>query len=617
MKNYVAVTFNLPMGKFFWYRAPSWFKGELKKGQRVVVPFRKKKMIGFVVGGSSRRPEGELKEVASIFDRSSPFSAPLLRLAGWMSEYYNCSLGQALHSVFPFSFAYQEETGSDSSCLREESVCREGVYLVNPADRKFEFVLSRIRKAQELGKQALVLVPEISLISGFQEKMQAGGVKSLGFHSRLSPKGRYRRWLTMKGGKADVAVGTRSTVFSPFPNVGLIIVDEEESTDYKQKETPKYNSRKLAIKRGQLENFPVFLMSHSPSLESWYRAKKGSYKSIHFPKRKKLSSFHIIDLKKERGENKILSSLLQQKIKEALAKKLPVLLFVPRRGYANFLLCSQCGEVIRCPNCSITLNFHLRRQILCHWCGFKKEAPRICPFCGGRSLKKVGWGTQRMELEVKRRFPGAKVERFDLDVFKSSPHLISRRIGNKKVDILVGTQLLIKEQIISMVSVVGIILVDVLLNLPDFRATEHTFHFLNKIRRSINQKSSLLIQTYNPTYYVLTAEDDKFYSQELKIRQTLEYPPFQRWIRILLEGRTKSRVKDKGGRIAQELKEQKLSFLGPSPCPFSKTKGQYRYHIILRDEGTRSLRESIKKISSESMRGSVKVGIDVDPLRMM
>lgn len=618
MRNYIAVVFNLPTGKFFWYKLPSKFKGKLKRGQRVVVPFRKEKKLGFVVEESSRRPEGKLKEVIDVFDKTSPFSDSLFELGVWMSEYYSCSLGQVLHSIFPFSFAYGEEVASDSDYLKEKSTGEAGVYLVRPGNKKFEFLLHRIKENQELQRQVLILVPEISIIPGFQEKMEKSGAKILIFHSRLSPKERYSRWLAMKRGEFDVALGTRSLVFAPFPRIGLIAVDEEESTDYKQKETPKYNLCQIATKRGELENFPVYLLSNSPSLESWYKVKKGTYRMIDFSGKQRLVSFCIVDLKKEKKENRIFSNLLQQKIKEALEKKRPVVLFVPRRGYASFLLCSDCGEIIRCPNCNIGLSFHLKEGMLCHWCGFQERPPRVCPFCDGRGLKKVGWGTQRVELEAKRNFPEARIQRFDLDIFKSSAHLIPSRIENREVDILVGTQLLIKEEILSLVDVVGIILVDVLLNLPDFRATEHTFHLLHKIRRSLNKKGALIVQTYNPTHYVLRAKtDEDFYSEELKIRKTLGYPPFQRWIRLLFEGRTKNKVKDKSNQVARELEKEDVNFLGPSPCPFFKIKGKYRYHIILRDDNTGSLQDVVKKINSQMMRGTVKMGIDVDPLVTM
>lgn len=627
MKNFIAVAFNLPIGKFFWYQVPSKLQVRFEKGQRVLVPFKKKQMVGFVVKQSSLEPQGKVREVISILDKASPFTPSLFKLAEWISYYYACSLGQALYSVFPFSYPYPGKTNFNTPCAEEVSFSKQEIYLVDAGERKFEFAFSRIKKMQNLGRQVLFLLPEISLISGFQERMQRCGIKSIIFHSKLSPKRRYRYWLAMKEGKVNVAVGTRSIVFSPFSRLGLIIVDEEESTDYKQKETPKYNTRRVAIKRGQLEGFPVILMSSSPSLESWYNTKKGIYSPIHLSPKEESSSkgkkapdipsYHIVDLRKEKKKNRVFSVLLQEKIKEAVKKERAVLLFVPRRGYANFLLCGECGEVIRCPNCSIGLNFHLKTEMICHWCGFRKQAPGVCPFCEGRDLRKIGWGTQRVELEVKRRFPQAKVERFDLDAFKSFPPFISRRIKNRQVDILVGTQLLMKEEVISMVDVVGIILLDTLLNLPDFRASEHTFHLLSKTRGSMKKEGSLIVQTYNPTYYALTTEDDKFYSQELKIRETLRYPPFERWVRILLEGRTKSKVKDRGEKITKELEKEDLKFLGPSPCPFPRTRGKYRYHIILRDDGKKCLEEIIGKITSEMMRGSVKVGIDVDPLYMM
>ncbi len=618
MEKYITVAFNLPTGKCFWYKVPSQFKMVLKRGQRVLVPFRKKEMVGFVVEEFFQKPEGKLKELINVFDKTSLFNDSLFQLARWISEYYSCSLGQALHSIFPFSFPYQEETESFSPDLKKMSTGKEGVHLVKPGNQKFELIISWIKEKQKLKKQVLVLVPEINSIIGLQKKMEKRGIKIAVFHSRIPIKERYNRWLAMKRGEIDIALGTRSLVFAPFPNIGLIIVDKEESADYKQRETPKYNVRKIAIKRGELESFPVLLMSNSPSLESWYKAKTGVYKLISFIGKEKLSSFFTVDLKKEKRKNRIFSELLQQKMEEALKKKLLTLIFVPRRGYANFLLCADCGEVMRCPNCNIGLSFHLGGGMICHCCGFQKEAPLICPFCEGRGLKKIGWGTQRIEIAAKKRFPQARVKRFDLDVFKSfSPNLLSE-IKKEKIDILIGTQLLMKEEVISMVDVVGIMLLDILLNMPDFRATEHAFHFLSKIRQNLKKDSSLIIQTYNPTHYVLTGKnDEEFYEEELKIRQTLEYPPFQGWIRVFFEGKIKNKVKDRSEKLAKEFKKENLIFLGPSPCPFSKIKGKYRYHIILRDDGTRFLQEIIKKMNSKITKGSVKMGIDVDPLFTM
>lgn len=614
-KTYVAVAFNLPVEKFFWYILPSRFKRRLiKRGQRVVVPFGSRQILGFVVEESSRRPQGKLREVKDLFDRSSPFSETLFQLARWISDYYSCSLGQALHSIFPFSFPYKEEKPLFNPS--RDSLKREEVYLVKPGKNKFDFILSVIKDNKELQKQVIILVPEISLLATFQERLKRWKVKAGIFHSRLSPKQRYYCWLAMKKGEFDVAVGTRSLVFAPFPDIGSILIDEEESTDYKQKETPKYNVCQVAIKRGELENFPVYLVTDSPSLESWYRAKKKIYRTITFSNNEKeISSFKVVDLKKEKKENRIFSSILREEMKEALKRKLPVLLFVPRRGYANFLLCDDCGEVIRCPNCNTGLSFHIRGEMVCHLCGFREKAPKVCPFCGGRNLKKVGWGTQRVELETRRIFPEARVERFDFDTFKSSPHLIPSKIREEKIDILVGTQLLMKEEIISVSGVVAIILLDVLLNLPDFRATEHAFQLLNKISRSLNKNSSLIIQTYNPSHYVLSTKTcEDFYLKELEIRKTLRYPPFQRWIRFLLEGRVKSKVKDRSEGIAREIRKENIDFLGPSPCPFSRIKGKYRYHIILRDDGLSDLQQIIKRVNLGMMKGSVKVGVDVDPL---
>lgn len=615
---YVAVAFNLPLDKFFWYRVPSGISHLPAMGQRVIAPFKNKKLTGFIVGRTKKKPIEGLKEFLQVFDTSSPLNKKLLKLAIWMSRYYCCSLGQSLHSLFPFPFPYQEKSSVNLEKKNEGSSEDKKVFLVVPGDRKFEFILSRIRENQQNKKQTVILVPEISLLPKLQKRLESEGLKTITFHSRLSPKERYQRWLMMKKGEVELALGTRSIVFAPFPRIGAIILDQEESTDYKQKETPKYNASQVAIKRGDEERFPIFLISNAPSVDSWYEMKKGYYNFINFSERKERVSFHIVDLRKERRENRIFSQLLQQKIRDTLDSGDLIMLFVPRRGYASFLLCRECGEVIRCPECNIGLNLHLKKEMICHYCGFQKRAPLICPFCQGTELRKVGWGTQRIEMQIKKKFPQARVERLDLDVSKNSSRSIREKIKRRSVDILVGTQLLIREEILSRVNLAGVILVDILLNLPDFRASERTFQLLTRIRQGIKKEGALVVQTYNPAHYCLTSKKkEDFYTQELRIRKTLMYPPYQRWVRILLEGKSKKKVREKGEEIKKKLEKKGLSFLGPSPCPLSKLKGDYRYHLILRDIGKNSLKDIMKQIGLFAGRDSVKVGVDVDPLFTM
>lgn len=617
---YIKVAFNLPIKKSFWYTVPAEYENRIHRGQRVMTPFGNRKMVGFVVEKSREKPQEQIKEILKVIDTRSPISEKLFQLAVWISRYYCCSLGQALHSVFPFTCPYQENSHSDISSTKKDknSPGERETYLIHPGREKLKWISSRIRKDQEKEQQTIIMVPEIALIHELAEKLDNSGFQIITFHSRLSAKQRFDRWLAMKNAVTGiVALGTRSTVFVPFNRIGSIIVDREESTDYKQKETPKYNASQVAIKRGELENFPVFLLSDVPSVESWYRAKKGIYSFIDFSREAPTLSSQIIDLKKEKPENRIFSGFLQEKIKENLDKDRLTMLFVPRRGFANFLLCQECGEVIRCPNCDIGLHLHLKRKLICHYCGLERRAPSSCPFCRGTNLRKMGWGTQRVEKEVKRKFPEAKVARFDLDIFRSSPLLIQEKIRKKEVNILVGTQLLIKEKILSHINLVGIILIDALLNLPDFRASERVFQLLARIRSGLMEDGSLVVQTYNPTYFPLASENrEGFYSRELELREELGYPPYQQWIRIFFEGRIKKKVKEQARAVEEELRREKINFLGSSPCPFSKIKGQYRYHLIVR-EGNDEIKQAVKDIVSPAGKSSVKIGIDVDPLFIM
>jgi len=378
------------------------------------------------------------------------------------------------------------------------------------------------------------------------------------------------------------------------------------------------------MKRGEIEKFPVILTTQSPSLESWYNVKKGNYRLIELSGNSRhLSSVEIVDLREEK--NRIFSSLLEERVKENLSKDRGVLLFLNKRGFANFVLCRECGEVIRCPNCNIGLTFHLRNDLICHYCNYRMRVPQICPFCKGRELRRIGAGTQRIEKEVRKRFQTAHLQRVDTDTIDSSSayRKLLQDLEHEKIDILVGTQLAIKEEILKRIDLVGIVLADTLLNLPDFRASEHLFQLLTRIKNYIKEEGKIIIQTYNPSHYGLKAfkegKEEDFYNEEARIRKELGYPPYLHWIRVSLEGKIKSGVEEAGKAIEEKLEKEGLRFLGPSPCPFSKIKGKYRYHLILKDESLSRMRkvldEQLKPLFTHFKK--IKITVDVQPLRTM
>lgn len=636
---------NLPLDRPFIYKVPAELSSHIQIGRKVMVPFKKQIINAFVVEEIGRKQNRRgLKEIIKVIDDFSPLSNNFMKLAEWISNYYYCSLGQALHSVFPLqeTFKIQKNIKSERKIpttqkfgklnsifeeyIKEIFLKEKRVFLfkIKDSKRRRSFYLFLIRKILERGKQIILIAPEISYLPLLQELINSyyeGDIAIL--HSRLSSRQRYKEWYRISKGEVQIAIGTRSAVFAPFTKLGLIIVEEEENYAYKQIEAPRYHLREVAIKRAEIEGFPVALFTGSPSLESWYQAKRGIYKLVEFSQSESESSeVSVIDMCEEK--DKIFSLALEKEMRKNLEKNNSILLFLNRRGLANFLLCLECGKVPRCPNCNISLTLHLKGKLICHYCGYEVKAPRVCPSCKGSYFRRVGLGTEQLEIEVKKRFPRVYVGRGDLDIISSS--LLYKKLCSdlieKKIDILVGTQLIIREEILSHVSLVGVVLADGLLNLPDFRAGEYFFQLLIKIRRLMRSEGKLIIQTYNPTHYTMQALKEKeeiFYQRESQIRKDLEYPPYLHWTRILLEGKTKTKIEEVAEALRKKVEKEEIEFLGPSPCPFGKIKGKYRYHLVLKSKNLSFIREVLKKKLSPLFSGvqGVRGIVDVDPLRTM
>ena len=631
---YVKVALNLPLDQLFRYKVPQKLAAQIKVGKRVLVPFKRRKLVGFVVEEAKEEDFEGLKEVISIVDEFSPLEDDLFRLGRWISDYYCSPLGQTLHAIVSIQYPFKADKGATTrrhlssykdveelpSFLKEEKVV---LFQTENWQERTDLYLELIEKVLSRGKQVILIVPEVSYIPFLKRKIQAHYKNGLSiFHSRLTPKQRYLEWQRMRRGDIELVIGTRSAVFAPFPNPGLIIIEEEESLSHKQREIPRYHTREVAIKRGKIQNFPVVLVSQSPSMESWWQARKGNYKLVEISRGKdNFPLVEIVDLRKEK--DRLFSTSLKRSIEKTLKEGELTLLFLNRRGFANFLLCRECGEVLRCPNCNIGLTFHLKGRLICHYCGYEEDAPRICPSCKGRHLYQVGVGTEQLEMEARKKFPEARIRRADLDIIDTS--LAYRKLLDElgKIDLLIGTGLIIKEEILQRAKLVGVVLLDNLLNLPDFRAGEWTFQVLTKIRNLIKKEGRLIIQTYNPTHYALTAiregRGELFYEKEMDLREELGYPPHLHWTRILLEGRSKGKVEEVAERIRKELEVERVNFLGPSSCPFGRIKRRYRYHLILRDKDPARIREILKRKLYLLFKHfhNVKVIIDVDPLRTM
>ncbi len=510
---------------------------------------------------------------------------------------------------------------------------------------KTEVYLQAIDYCIKSGKQAIVLVPEISLTPQMVERFKGrfGNLVAV-LHSRLSAGERYDEWRQIKTGRVRVVVGARSAVFAPFANLGLIIIDEEHETSYKQEDSPKYHAREVAIARGRLTNCIVVLGSATPSLESYSRALAGRYSLLTIENRvsgQALPEVTVIDLREEikEGHRSIFSRELIGRIRDVLDRKEQAILFLNRRGYATFIVCRECGLVMKCPRCSITLTLHAGEQALrCHYCDFRRKAPEVCPDCASTSIRQFGVGTQKVESEIARWFPDARVARMDMDTTtgKGSHEKILNRFRDGSIDILVGTQMIAKGLDFPGVTLVGVITADTSLNLPDFRAAERTFQLLTQVAGRAGRgkrPGEVVVQTYTPEHYsVVYAKNHDyrdFFREELKLREILEYPPYCSLVRILISGKTENNVIQGSEVIAAKLSQELGRFnlgitqplLGPAPAPLSKLRNRYRWQICIR--GTpgsllrKVIREALESQQDDPMLAVLKISVDVDPLGMM
>ncbi len=512
------------------------------------------------------------------------------------------------------------------------------------ASGKTEVYMQAINRLIDMGKGAIVLVPEISLtpqtVFRFASRF---GKRVTVLHSKLTPGERYDQWRRIKSGDADIVVGARSAVFAPVRNLGLIIIDEEHETSYKQEDAPRYHARDVAIKRAELTNAVVVLGSATPSLESFYKASRKEYHLLTLPQRvdnAKMPIVEVVDMRTELIQNKnrsIFSKSLQSAIEDRLAREEQVILFLNRRGFSTFILCRECGYVAKCRNCDISLTYHSsNNMMICHHCNFKQPIPPLCPNCKGNYIRHFGVGTQKVEEEVRKLFPEASIDRMDIDstTRKGAYKQILEAFKEREIDILIGTQMIAKGLDFPNVTLVGVISADTALNLPDFRSAERTFNLLTQVagragRGQVN--GEVIIQTYNPQHFsILSAQDQdyrSFYRQEIVNREMLLYPPFTHFARIILRGISeKATIKASETlgsilRAYQEANYPELEILGPAPAALAKIKKYYRWNILLKSADPSEIRGLVKmtfaKLPSQITKGEVAYTIDMDPISVL
>ncbi|WP_223066470.1 primosomal protein N' [Paenibacillus caui] len=523
---------------------------------------------------------------------------------------------------------------------------------------KTEVYLQAIDRCISQGRQAIVLVPEISLTPQMVERFKGRfGEKVAVLHSRLSGGERYDEWRKIREGKAQVAIGARSAVFAPFKRLGLIVMDEEHETSYKQEETPKYHARDVAVKRGMQHGAVVILGSATPSLESYHAARSQSNDEFapvllemrSRPLGSKLPKVHIVDMRSELkdGNRSMFSRPLHQAIVDRLARGEQSVLFLNRRGFSTFVMCRSCGYVANCPDCDISLTFHQKSNNLrCHYCGHAEPAPSICPECGSEHIRYFGTGTQRVEGELAKLFPGIRVIRMDVDTTteKGSHERLLQAFREHKGDVLLGTQMVAKGLDFPNVTLVGAIAADSALNLPDFRAAEKTFQLLTQVAGRAGRHQlpgEVFIQSYMPEHYsIVHASKHDYFSfvrEELTHRRGLGYPPYCRLILVTLShehmpvlvrmaenfaGELRgSAVKSGYFGSLDRLSAEAMDILGPIASPIPRLKKRYRFQCMVKYRGDIGVVELVRQTAAAMLDGNkdplFQISIDVDPQMLM
>ena len=506
---------------------------------------------------------------------------------------------------------------------------------------KTEVYIRAMRFALDQGRSAMMLVPEIALTPVFSRRLRAVfGADVAILHSNLSPGERYDEWRRIRRGDARIAIGTRSAVFAPLENIGLVIVDEEHDASYRQHESPFYNARDVGVMRASLAGAVVVLGSATPAMESFYNAQSGKYKYLHLPERiggRGLAEAKLIDMRevfKLAGKDVALSPELLEAIKETHGRGEQSIILLNRRGFSQFVLCRTCGETLKCKNCDITLTFHRRdNKLVCHYCNYREPSPRICPHCQSEYLYFVGQGTENIADQLTKKFPNLRIERVDRDTMahKGEMEDVLLKFAVGGLDMLVGTQMIAKGHDFPNVTLVGVISVDIGLGLPDLRSAERTFQLITQVagRSGRGKKSGrVLIQTYYPEHYALRhavkQDYEGFYAEEVKYRQRLNYPPFFVLASVMIKHREHAQAMRNANILRRALDTANTAkhcrILGPAPASLSRLKNEYRVQIILKGSTRRALRETLQiALAGAESKGSDmrSIYVEIDPVNLM
>ncbi len=740
----LCIAVSAPVKGTFLYVVPEEFRMLVRIGSRVLVPFNRRRITGYVIKEVFEAPIRHLKEIEDILDPDPLFHPQMVSFFEWIAEYYRYPLGMVIHASLPgeqFKSAALTEKGKafvegrlfDSEAIhilrwignnpgkklpwpmikiypfqvkgwirlenrlkrarkkgiparRMASVRKEpeepgamppaGPHPLNPyqlkaliqiknrldqgifgsfllygvtGSGKTEVYARAVEHVVKSGRQAILMAPEILLASYLEGVFRCRlGDRVALYHSGLSKSERRYQWSRMAAGDVDLAIGARSALFAPLSRLGLIIVDEEHDTAYVQAGSngPPYCARDAAVVRARFESAVVVLGSGTPSVQSFQNAKDSRYHLLEMPERveqRPMPGMEIVDMRKvkdERGKEPMISPALKTALRKNLDTGAQSILFLNRRGFHQIFLCRSCGRAQHCPNCDVSLTFHLNlNRLVCHYCGFTSPPNVPCNICGGHSLKPFGFGTEKMEVELNALFPDARISRMDTDSTrkKGTATSILKDFASEKTHILVGTQMITKGYDFPNVTLVGVVAADLSLGFPDFRAGERTFQLLSQVAGRAGRgdlKGRVIIQTFNPDHYVIQAavkhDFNLFFEKEKNLRKQLRYPPFSNLACLKLQGsapaETGATVRELGRRLREMLRNwptrgKEIQLLGPVAAPMARLKRKFRWQLLIKCQNGSLLKHFLQEAEKifDQMPGSNRVQfmVDVDPYDML
>ena len=672
---YLEIILNLPINQGFTYSytPPQDEKPELVPmiGKRAEIMFGNKKTEGFIISISDKIPPtctvdaSKIKPIRRVIDKEPLFGEELIEIANWISRYYLCTLGEAVFSMIPSGrretsaggFGFEEEiaqtpknelSDKQKKCVYDilnqvnglpRSARNDGVslyhYIYGPTGSgKTEVFLSLAERMLQDGKGVIYLVPEIGLTGQVvQAVTQRFGKTAAVLHSGLTPSQRLKEWNRIMHKEARVIVGARSAVFAPVPDLGLIIIDEEHDGSYKSGNNPRYHARQVAMHRCSNLKIPLIMGSATPSVEAWYGMKTGTIVRHTLTKRLaggEMPHISCINLRNYRTEGSI-SQPLEKQIHSVLERGHQAILFLNRRGFTHFFSCNQCGYELVCKNCSVPLTYHkTENRLKCHYCGWSITPPQSCPQCGSVDIGSSGFGTEYIEAETKAKFPNARIVRLDTDVLKNKEQLLTtlEDFKNGKYDIMLGTQMVAKGLNFPKLELVGVILADAGLHMPDFRAGERTFSLITQVAGRAGRyfkDGKVVVQTYcpelQPVKYACHNMTEDFYNYELEQRQFMEFPPFSRLLRLVFRSYNKNEAVATAAdavRILQEKKVRGVEVIGPAECPIEKINSSWRYQILLKSSSVVPLQVMARSLLQDYTHSqNVYIEYDVDTVSLL